>query len=168
MIQSQGKKRVILVCNDSILIDYLRVAIESTNEFYLFHVFQDFDLLMINLYKYPASLIIFGNSTAELSRTFLKTKRRISNPMMVIGNTIHQDEILSMMQYGVSGYTEWVDVAKKLTRAIREIFSGRCFFDSKVVSLVILVIQLRAFLKTLAFITSTPAPSPEEKGKRSF
>jgi len=63
MIQSQGKKRVILVCNDSILIDYLRVAIESTNEFYLFHVFQDFDLLMINLYKYPASLIIFGNST---------------------------------------------------------------------------------------------------------
>jgi len=28
--------------------------------------------------------------------------------------------------------------------------------------------DFRASLKTLAFITSTPAPSPEEKGKRSF
>jgi len=27
---------------------------------------------------------------------------------------------------------------------------------------------IRASLKTLAFITSTPAPSPEEKGTRSF
>jgi len=63
--------------------------------------------------------------------------------MLVIGNTINQDEILSLIQYGVLGYVERVDVAKKLLRAIREISIGRCFFDGEIVSFVISAIQLR-------------------------